>query len=147
VATFIGKSYPMRLHAIEILSQLNKVDVFGDSVRNKVNVPADIAKNYRYILCFENDIYPGYVTEKPFEAYLAGTIPLYYGLDVAGFINPKAVINLLDFDGFESWINYIKEIENSTIKYKKVYEQPLLLKRPELSSIINLIRKILEVEN
>jgi hypothetical protein len=147
VATFIGKTYPMRLHAIELLSKLNKVDVFGDSVRNKVKVPADIAKNYRYVLCFENDIYPGYITEKPFEAYLAGTIPLYYGLDVEGFINPKAVINLIDYDGFESWINYIKEIENSATKYKKVYEQPLLLKRPELNNITNLIRKILEVEN
>jgi hypothetical protein len=98
-------------------------------------------------LCFENDIYPGYITEKPFEAYLAGTIPLYYGLDVEGFINPKAVINLIDYDDFESWINYIKEIENSATKYKKVYEQPLLLKRPELDNITNLIRKILEVEN
>jgi len=146
-ATFIGKSYPMRLHAIEFLSKINKVEVFGDSVRNKVKVPAEIAKNYRYIMCFENDIYPGYITEKPFEAYLAGTVPLYYGFDVEGFINPKAVINLLDFDGFESWINYIKDIENSAVKYKKVYEQPLLLKRPELSNIINLLQKILEVEN
>jgi len=146
-ATFIGKSYPMRLHAIEFLSKINKVDVFGDSVRNKVKVPADVAKNYRYILCFENDVYPGYITEKPFEAYLAGAVPLYYGLDVEGYINPKAVINLIDFDGFESWIDYIKGIENSTTKYKRVYEQPLLRKRPELSSIINLIRKILEVEN
>lgn len=146
-ATFIGKSYPMRLHAIEFLSKINKVDVFGDSVRNKVKVPADVAKNYRYILCFEDDVYPGYITEKPFEAYLAGAVPLYYGLDVEGYINPKAVINLIDFDGFESWIDYIKSIENSTTKYKRVYEQPLLRKRPELSSIINLIRKILEVEN
>jgi hypothetical protein len=146
-ATFIGKNYPMRLHAIEFLSKINKVDVFGDSVRNKIKVPAEIAKNYRYIMCFENDIYPGYITEKPFEAYLAGTVPLYFGFDVEGFINPKAVINLLDFDGFESWINYIKDIENSAVKYKKVYEQPLLLKRPELSNIINLLRKILEVEN
>ncbi len=146
-ATFIGKSYPIRLHAIEFLSKINKVDVFGSAARNKVKVPADIAKNYRFILCFENDIYPGYITEKPFEAYLAGTIPLYYGLDVKGYVNPKALINLIDFDGFESWIDYLNEIENSASSYKRVYEQPLLLKRPELSTIISLIRKILEVKN
>jgi hypothetical protein len=147
VATFIGKSYPMRLHAIELLSQLNKVDVFGDSVRNKVKVPADIAKNYRYILCFENDIYPGYVTEKPFEAYLAGTIPLYYGLDVKGYLNPKAIINLLDCNDFESWIGQIKELENNTKMYKKIYEQPILLKQPDLNDVLDLIRRVLEVKN
>ena len=146
VSAFIGKSYPMRLHAIEYLSQINKVDIFGSSVRSMVKTPADIAKNYRYVLCFENDIYPGYITEKPFEAYFAGTIPLYYGLDIQMYLNPKAVINLLDFTDFELWINYIKELENNTNIYKKIYEQPILLKQPSLNHVINLIRRVLEVK-
>ena len=146
VSAFIGKSYPIRLHAIELLTQINKVDVFGASARNQVNIPANVAKKYRYVLCFENDIYPGYVTEKPFEAYLAGTVPLYYGFDVEQYLNPKAVVNLLDFTDFESWIDFIKELENDTKMYKKIYEQPILLKKPNLNAALNLIRNILEVK-
>jgi hypothetical protein len=103
--------------------------------------------NYRFVLCFENDIYPGYVTEKPFEAYLAGTVPLYYGYDVMKYLNPKAVLNFLEYKYFESWICYIKELENDTKLYKKIYEQPILLKKPNLDDVLDLIRRVLEVKN
>ena len=146
-ASFIGKSYPMRLHAIEALSEINRIDIYGTSVRNQIKVPAKIAARYRYILCFENDIYPGYVTEKPLEAYIAGAIPLYFGFDVKKYLNSKAIVNLFDFQDIKSWVAFINELEKSYNMFKQTYEQPILVKKPDLNDALNLIKSILEENN
>ena len=36
-------------------------------------------QNYKFNLCFENSSYPGYLTEKLFDAYNAGCVPIYWG--------------------------------------------------------------------
>lgn len=141
--SFIGKTYPLRLHAIEELSRINSSDVFGTSVRNTKKFPGKIAANYRFCLCFENDVYPGYVTEKPFVSYFAGTIPLYYGLDKEKFLNPKAVINLFDFENLMSFRDYVNAVNSDYELYKYHYEQPLLLKKPNLESIFSKIAELL----
>jgi len=142
-ASFIGKNYSMRLHALEALSQISSIDIFGESVRNQIKIPAKVAKKYKFIMCFENDIYPGYVTEKPLEAYIGNAIPLYYGLDTANYLNSKAIINLTDYKNLSNWATHVNEIEKSSTLYKKIYEEPILLKKPRLGPALNLIRKVL----
>lgn len=142
--SFIGKTYPLRLHALEALSKIKSVDVYGNSTRKIVQTPYIIAKKYNYILCFENDIYPGYVTEKPFEAYISGAIPLYNGFDKLGYLNTRASINLFEFNDLSSWSQYILEVENDISLYRSIYEQPLLNKRPSLDLAINLIKNLLK---
>jgi len=141
--SFIGKSYAMRLHALETLSSISPVDVFGQSVRNIRKFPADDAKKYKFCLCFENDVYPGYVTEKPFEAYLAGTIPLYFGYDIESYLNPKALINLLDYKDLNEWAQYIGKVHSNFKLYKHHYEQPILQRLPNISDAVNLIKEAL----
>lgn len=141
--SFIGKAYPFRLHALEYLSQIKEVDVFGTSVRNSVSNPGEIASKYKFCLCFENDIYPGYVTEKPFEAYIAGTIPLYYGYDIEEYINPKAIINLLTFKNLDEWTKYIDLVNKNDDLYNEIFTEPLLIREPKLQDIINSFRKML----
>lgn len=142
--SFIGKTYAMRLHALEELSKISSVDVFGQSVRNLRKSPGKDASKYKFCLCFENDIYPGYVTEKPFEAYIAGTVPLYYGHDIEGYINPKAVINLLDFSNITEWVKYIGKVHSNEKLYKHHFEQPILQRKPDLSDAIKLIENALK---
>lgn len=36
-------------------------------------------ENYKFNICFENCSYPGYLSEKFFDAYIAGCIPIYWG--------------------------------------------------------------------
>lgn len=38
-----------------------------------------VLARYRYAICFENTIFPGYLTEKLFDCLLAGCIPIYWG--------------------------------------------------------------------
>lgn len=141
--SFIGKAYAMRLHALQELSKISPVDVFGQSVRNVRKFPGKEARKYKFCLCFENDIYPGYVTEKPLEAYIAGTVPLYFGYDVEGYLNPKAMINLLEYSDIAEWSKYVKKVNSNEKLYKHHFEQPVLQRKPELSDAIKLIQKVL----
>ena len=141
--SFIGKTYAMRLHALQELSKISSVDVFGQSVRNVRKAPGEDASKYKFCLCFENDIYPGYVTEKPLEAYIAGTVPLYFGYDIESYLNPKAMINLLEFSDITEWSKYVKKVNSNEKLYKHHFEQPILQRKPELSDAIKLIRKVL----
>ena len=135
---FIGKSDQMRFRAIRELERIGKVDIFGPLVGKPIESKIEIAKEYKYTICFENDIYPGYVTEKPLEAYLAQTVPLYWGkLDVYGNINENCLINLDNFDSMEDWVDFIAEINENA--YQEIYEQPFLRKVPDLSAVIKML--------
>lgn len=35
--------------------------------------------DYRFSICYENAVFPGYITEKLFDCMLAGTVPVYWG--------------------------------------------------------------------
>lgn len=140
---FFGKNYRFRLHALEALREIGEVDVFGQGARRPVETPSRIAENYKFTLCFENDLYPGYVTEKPIEAYLAGTIPIYMGMDSERYLNSKAILNLNDFDSASTWLMRIQELQNNIDSYGKVFSEPLLIKRPDLDDIIRSLRRIL----
>ena len=39
----------------------------------------DWVSDYKFMICFENSLGSGYLTEKIFTAYAAGTVPIYWG--------------------------------------------------------------------
>jgi len=137
---FIGKNYRLRLHAISELRKIGEVDVFGPGSRRPVDSPSEIARDYRFTICFENDLYPGYITEKPFEAYLSGSVPIYYGIDSERYLNSSALLNLYDFESQEQWLNKIKELNSNEDSYESIYSQPLLSKSPDLSKLLDFLR-------
>jgi hypothetical protein len=135
---FIGKPDQVRFRAIRDLETIGDVDVFGPLVGKPVLSKSEIAKEYKYVLCFENDIYPGYVTEKPLEAYLAQSVPLYWGQpDVNSSINEECLINLAKFGSMQQYIEYVGSIDE--MAYQKVYEQPFLKRIPNLSAITKIL--------
>lgn len=57
--------------------------------------------NYKFSLCFENCTFPGYVTEKIFDCFFAGCIPIYWGApDVADYIPSEAYIDYRRFKDY-----------------------------------------------
>jgi hypothetical protein len=64
--------------------------------------------NYRFALCFENTAFPGYVTEKIFDCFQAGCIPVYLGApDVTSLLPASTFIDARSFKdlaGLESFI-------------------------------------------
>ena len=68
------------------------------------------------------------MTEKVLEAWLAGSVPLYWSLDSAGLLNPKAIVNLQDFSSLEEYLAYVKELHANPEKMIEIINQPLILK-------------------
>jgi len=69
----------MRVEAIKQLKSLGMtVECFGSQTR-PVQDKIKTLNEFRYSLCFENSYTPGYVTEKIFDAFAGGTIPIYWG--------------------------------------------------------------------
>ncbi len=72
----------MRDNFFDALCSYKQVDSGG---RWKNNIGGNIAnkiewlQSYKFNLCFENSSYPGYLTEKLFDAFAAGCVPIYWG--------------------------------------------------------------------
>jgi hypothetical protein len=84
-------------------------------------------------------LYPGYVTEKILEAWIAKAIPLYWGMDTAKILNPKAYINLNDFESLEDYIDFISELYKNEDKMIEMINQPLLNQNFDYNSIIRFL--------
>jgi len=56
---------------------------------------------YRFALCFENSILKGWLTEKIFDCFFAGTVPVYWGApDVLDWIPAECFIDMRQFKDF-----------------------------------------------
>ncbi|WP_233715411.1 glycosyltransferase family 10 domain-containing protein [Helicobacter trogontum] len=72
----------MRDSFFEALCTYKKVDS-GGKWKNNIGVYVDDKiewlKSYKFNICFENDSSPGYLTEKLFDAFMGGCVPIYWG--------------------------------------------------------------------
>jgi hypothetical protein len=95
-------------------------------------------RHYRFNLCPENSNYPGYCTEKIFEAITSGCIPIYWGSDN----NPEP--NILNHDAIcfvnvgtpnrPETIEQIRHLNTDKESYLHFASQPRL--KPEAPDII-----------
>lgn len=112
----------LREQFFDKLSQYKKVDSGGRHRNNIGHFVEDKHKwlqNYKFNLCFENSSYPGYLTEKLFDAYNAGCIPIYWG-DTSlrvGFAD-NAGGGGFDISGTECIDMRVPEIPLHLIEYK-----------------------------
>lgn len=81
---------------------------------------------YKFTFAAENGQYPGYTTEKLLEAYLANTVPIYYGSQTVGLdFKGDCFINRANFCTDDEFVNYIKYCNRSRTAYDFHYNQPL----------------------
>jgi hypothetical protein len=72
---------------------------------------------FKFVICFENCSFPGYVTEKIFDCFLAGAIPVYYGApDIKDFVPENSFIDFRDFQSFESLDSYLRNMPEAQAK-------------------------------
>lgn len=68
----------------------------------------EILSKYRFNLCFENMKMTGYVTEKIFDCFYAGTVPVYLGApDICNLIPSNAFIDMRNYRSFEEMNDFI----------------------------------------
>ena len=141
VSAFINNPHPMRLRAISKLSKVGKVDLFGRSVNNYVQDKTGTASLYWFNLCFENDLYPGYITEKILEAWISKTVPLYWGHDKAKILNPAAYVNLMDFYSLEEFVDFVSELYSDRDRMVQMISQPLFVNQFDYNEVFEFLLK------
>ena len=87
-------------------------------------------RTFKFNICAENNNTKDYVTEKIFDAFIAGCIPLYYGAlndPEPGLINREAVIFWNKDGNNEENREKILELKNNESFYQEFMSRPKLL--------------------
>jgi len=81
----------------------------------------DIMRRYTFAICFENCVYKGYITEKIFDCFFAGCIPVYYGApDIAEQIPANTFIDASRFSDLNALGNFLNNMTDAEIeKYRQ----------------------------
>lgn len=83
---------------------------------------------YKFVIAFENDYLPGYISEKITNPMLAGSIPIYLGAeDVNRHFNHESFINVSDFSSYEKCIDYILRLDTNFQEYLEMFYKPWLI--------------------
>jgi hypothetical protein len=72
-----------RYEGIGYFRSTGSIDLYGHGWPAEIASPCgdklDTIRKYKFSLCLENGQYPGYVTEKIVDCFIAGVVPLYLG--------------------------------------------------------------------
>lgn len=111
-----------------LFNNIGRVLDYGDAAMKAKN---EWLQDYKFNICFENSSYPGYATEKLYEAYMGGTIPIYWGsTTIEVDFNPRAFLNWFDYGSDEALIEAVIKLDQDKDKYREMYMQPLYSKQP-----------------
>ena len=78
------------------------------SYKGRIERKRDVLATYRFAICYENASVSGYITEKIFDCFMAGTIPVYWGdPEVAKLLPPATFIDRGKFKSHEELFNYL----------------------------------------
>lgn len=71
-------------------------------------------RNYKFVLCFENSVFPGYVTEKFFDALFAGTVPVYLGApNVERYIPAETFVDFRKFKNIPALHQFLSAMDEA----------------------------------
>lgn len=85
--------------------------------KGEADSKSEIMSNYNFALCFENMIIKGWLTEKIFDCFYCGTIPVYYGIpDIDQRIPTNCYIDMRQFKNYQALKTYLKSLSQDDIQ-------------------------------
>lgn len=109
---FSGPRLIRALNRIPWLTKLFASDY--PSYKGVVDSKKPVLTKYKFAICYENacDI-SGYITEKIFDCFFAGCVPIYWGADnIAEHIPPVCFIDKREFETYEELYKYIDNMSD-----------------------------------
>ncbi len=146
-----------RIKAIKFFSRTSDIDLYGydwdkppffpywfykKSIQKvyKGSIPAIKLRKlseYNFALTFENCFLPGYISEKIFDCFYAGTIPVYLGAtDIQEYIPKECFVDMRDFKNYGELKKFLKSLTPSEIQeYRDNAQQ--FLRSPRMEPFTN----------
>ncbi len=142
--------YSERKRAIAFFDQNYKeeFDLYGPkwegegfkTYRGVVPIKEDVLKHYKFSICYENiENIAGYITEKIFECFQAGNIPIYLGAsNITDYIPRECFIDKSEFETYEELAIFLRDMDEFTYhSYISNIEKFLISKKAKLYSVEN----------
>ncbi len=118
---FKGEIYTERRRAIQYFNQHPALfDLYGpdwekekfSSYRGVVENKIEVLKKYKFSICYENTAcMNGYITEKIFDCFLAGVVPVYLGApNILEVVPANCFIDKRNFPSYKELHNYLLSI-------------------------------------
>ncbi len=110
--TFLGFKIA-RLNRLKFLTKL--LASHYPSYKGKVATKREIYQKYKFSICYENvEGITGYITEKIFDCFLAGCVPIYLGADnITRHIPADTFIDKRRFANYADLYQYLKNMPDS----------------------------------
>ncbi len=117
--------YTKRREVIEYFEKQGDLDFslygFGwekenyNNYRGTVGRKLETLSKYKFCFCFENiKDCPGYITEKIFDCFFAGCVPIYLGAgNIETYINKELFIDMRDYKTVDEVVGYVEQISES----------------------------------
>jgi len=117
------------------------------SYKGVIDNKFDTLKKYRYAICYENakDI-PGYITEKIFDCFFSGCIPIYWGANnISSYIPDGCYIDKRKFKTYEDLYSYLQSISDEEyIERLNIIENAINSKELEIFSAEYFVNKVIQ---
>ena len=85
--------------------------------RGPVASKAEVLGRYTFAICFENMVLEGWITEKIFDCFHAGTVPVYLGApDVDRWIPSECFVDMRRFAGYDELREYLHALTPAEIE-------------------------------
>jgi len=102
------------------------VEMIKANKRDGSNENRKLYHDYRFALVLENTKADGYISEKILNAFLSGTIPIWYGTtDIFTIFNRRAFI-YYDIDNPKAALDQVAYLEQNRTAYRLMLDEPIL---------------------
>jgi len=112
------------------LTQYKRVDSGGGYLNNIGGRVADklaFLRQGKFTIAFEHSSFAGYTTEKITDAFMARTLPIYWGNPLIDRdFNPGCFINAHDFSTDDALLERIIELDRDDAQYLSIMRQPVI---------------------
>jgi hypothetical protein len=90
------------------------------SYKGSIKLKSDVLGNYKFSICYENSFEYGYITEKIFDCFMSGCVPIYWGApNIEDYVPKTCFIDRRKFKSHQELYNFMKNIDESEyLKYQ-----------------------------
>lgn len=137
-----GYAVTNRIEVFEKLQKYKRVDSGGrikNNIGRSVKDKTIFLSNYKFSITFENCSYNGYTTEKIVDAFLAHTVPIYFGNPlITNEFNPASFINGHSYETIDELVKEVIDIDQDDVRYINMLMAPKFSDKNSLSREVDL---------
>ncbi len=89
--------------------------------RGPAQSKAETLAGYTFAICFENMVLRGWITEKMFDCFYAGTVPVYWGApDIEKYVPAECFVDMRGFADYRELRDFLRALSQRDIqRYKE----------------------------